>query len=76
MLIIASNLFLFQVIIFNDNTVIIIIIIVFLEFHESENNKVNDYSETDFSSSIDTHKLNSELLKLQVKQIILIYIDL
>lgn len=61
----------FQVIIFNDNTVDIIII-VFLEFHEPENNKVNDYSETDFSSSIDTHKLNSELLKLQVKQIILI----
>jgi len=27
---------------------------------------LNDYSETDFSNSIDTHRLNTELLKLQV----------
>jgi hypothetical protein len=42
---------------------------LFLEFHESESEQIhlNDYSETDFCGSIDSHILNTELLKLQVK---------
>lgn len=48
---------------------ITIIYFLFLESHiESIDSKdnLNDYSETDFSNSIDTHRLNTELLKLQV----------
>lgn len=38
-------------------------------FLESDDEKINfnDYSETDNSGSIDTQRLNEELLKLQVK---------
>ncbi|XP_060836143.1 lysosomal-trafficking regulator isoform X2 [Rhopalosiphum padi] len=39
------------------------------ESEESDSKlNLNEYSETDFSGSIDTHKLNTELLKLQVRQ--------
>jgi len=40
----------------------------FLESEESNGKfDLNKYSETDFSGSIDTQRLNTELLKLQVK---------
>jgi len=47
----------------------ITVINFFSESHVKSNTSkinLNDYSETDFSSSIDTHRLNTELLKLQV----------
>lgn len=49
---------------------IIWFLLLLLESRKSDENiNLNEYSETDFCGSIDTHRLNTELFKLQVQKL-------